>query len=457
MMKKIIYSLLTLCATSLTSCNNWLDVKPSGHEEETEQFGSVTGFENALIGAYIGMKAGQLYGENLSMGMLEYMAQHWVANSADAEGHFSDYDYKDARVETAFKDVYAGLYNVILNINNLLRHVDNGVLHSNKHDMIKGEALALRAFLHFDLLRLFGPVPGTQDQRKMLVYATSVSKKPMPIQTWSEYTSLLEKDLNEAETFLKNVDTQKLQDPFFSYRHNRMNHWAVLALKARFYLWIQNKAKAKDYAGKVIKGGWRSLCQKDDIARQNDYVAGKEHLFSLHVHNLKDLTEQFIYRAGGVYMPEDYIRKQLFEGDVTDVRLNTLWKQVTETSRTRFVLMKYKQADATPRYAAEQIPLIRLYEMYLIMIECSDSAEEYMPLVEELIKARNVSLKIDASTPENKAKFLNLEYNKEFYGEGQLFFQYKRQGAKDIMWSNVEGTKSVYELPIPKTEVKYKE
>jgi hypothetical protein len=60
-------------------------------------------------------------------------------------------------------------------------------------------------------------------------------------------------------------------------------------------------------------------------------------------------------------------------------------------------------------------------------------------------------------TPENKEKFLNLEYNKEFYGEGQLFFQYKRRNAKDILWSNIEGTKSVYELPIPKTEIKYKD
>lgn len=456
-MKKLIYCIVALCVFSLTSCDKWLDVKPSNNEEERELFSTETGFESSMTGAYIGMKASQLYGENLTMGMLEYMAQHWVANSADVEGHYSDYDYENVQVESSIKGVYAGLYNVIANVNNLLRYVDNGVLHGAKHDLIKGEALGLRAFLQFDLLRLFGPIPGTQDNTKMLAYATEVTRKPMPIQTWDEYTALLEKDLNEAEALLKNIDMQKNKDPFFSYRHNRMNYWAVQALKARFYLWIQNKAKAKEYAEKVIKGGWCSLCQKDDIAQQNDYVASKEHLFSLHVYDLKEMTERLIYRPGGVYMPESYIRKKLFESDITDVRLNTLWKQVTETSRTRFVLMKYKQSDNTPKYAAEQIPLIRLYEMYLIMIECSESAAEYMPLVDELMKARNVSLQINAGTPENKEKFLNLEYNKEFYGEGQLFFQYKRRSEKNILWSNVEGTKSVYELPIPKTEVKYKE
>ncbi|MGI6243356.1 MAG: RagB/SusD family nutrient uptake outer membrane protein [Prevotella sp.] len=456
-MKKLIYYIVAICICSLTSCDNWLDVKPSNNEEEKELFSTESGFESALTGVYIGMKTGQLYGENLTMGMLEYMAQHWVANSADVEGHYSDYDYENAQVETSIKGVYAGLYNVILNINNLLRYADNGVLQGAKHDVIKGEALGLRAFLQFDLLRLFGPVPGTQDDRKMLAYATAVTKEPMPIQTWDEYIALLEKDLNEAETLLKDVDMNTHQDPFFSYRHNRMNYWAVQALKARFYLWTKNNAKAKEYAGKVIHGGWRSLCQNDDIAQTNDYIASKEHLFSLHVYDLKELTERFIYRPGGVYMPENYIRKELFESDITDVRLNTLWKQVAETSRTRFVLMKYKQDDRTPNYAAEQIPLIRLYEMYLIMIECSEDVAEYTPLVDKLMKARNVSLQIGVDTPEKKERFLNLEYNKEFYGEGQLFYQYKRRGAKDILWSNIEGTKSVYELPIPKTEIKYKD
>lgn len=40
-------------------------------------------------------------------------------------------------------------------------HADNGVLLTpGMYEIIRGECLALRAFLHFDLMRLFGPVPG---------------------------------------------------------------------------------------------------------------------------------------------------------------------------------------------------------------------------------------------------------------------------------------------------------
>ena len=455
-MKKAIYNIIICaCTILMCSCDNWLDVKPSSNEEESEVYTTETGFENALTGIYINMKSKQLYGERLTMGMLEYMAQHWVSNSTDVTGFYSNYDYENAEVEASVKEVYAGLYNVILNTNNLLRFVDNGVLQGDKRNLIKGEALGVRAFCHFDLLRLFGPIPGMQDEKKMLTYARVVSKENLPVSNWDEYITLLKQDLDEAETLLKGVDAKSHHDIFFNYRQNRMNYWAVLALKARLYLWIQDYTKAKQYALQVINGHWRSLCQKDDIVQSKDYIASKEHLFSLHVYNLKELTEVLIYRPAGVYMPERYVKKGLFASDVTDVRINTLWKQVTETSRTRFVLMKYKQDDDILKSSAEQIPLIRLYEMYLIAIECSNTPDEYKPWVNELLKARHVSQQVDVDTQEGKKVFVATEYNKEFYGEGQQFFQYKRRGDRNILWTNKEGTKSVYVLPIPKTEIKY--
>uniref|UniRef100_UPI0035CEAEF2 RagB/SusD family nutrient uptake outer membrane protein n=1 Tax=Hoylesella enoeca TaxID=76123 RepID=UPI0035CEAEF2 len=134
-MKKTIYYIIFLSTLMMSSCSDWLDVKPSNNEEEEEMFSTETGFENALTGVYINMKSHQLYGRQLTMGMLEYMAQHWVANSSTTEGRYSNYDYEDAAVEESIKNIYAGLYNVLLNVNNLLRFVDNGVLSGEKHDL----------------------------------------------------------------------------------------------------------------------------------------------------------------------------------------------------------------------------------------------------------------------------------------------------------------------------------
>ena len=237
-MKHTLYYILFLSMMLCSSCSDWLDVRPEKYTEENEMFSTITGFQNSLTGVYIQLKSKTLYGQNLSMGMMEYLAQHWVTNSSEAVGKLSNFEYDDADVETMINGVYADLYNTILSINNLLRFVDNGVLRGKSYNMIKGEALALRAFCHLDLLRLYGPVPGRQTDKKMLSYAQVVSREPMKVNTWKEYTEFLLKDLNDAETLLKEVDLgEPIIDDYALFRQNRMNYWAVKALKARFYLW----------------------------------------------------------------------------------------------------------------------------------------------------------------------------------------------------------------------------
>ena len=198
------------------------------------------------------------------------------------------------------------------------------------------------------------------------------------------------------------------------------------------------------------------LSQPENFTNK-DYIASSEHLFSIHVYNLEDITEAFFYRAGGVEQTKSLIAK-LFEGDVTDIRGDEkLWKQLKGSDfGNRYVLMKYKQSEALVT-TREQIPLVRLYEMYLIAIECSDEASVYQPLIKQLLTARNMSLDMDNAGVDQKNQFVAMEYHKEFYGEGQAFYQSKRRNDETIMWSNTPGSASVYVLPIPKGEIKYEE
>lgn len=55
------------------------------------------------------------------------------------------------------------------------------------YKLIKGEALGLRAFCHLDLLRLYGPIPGKQTDKKILSYAERGIPQNMPVNTWAEY------------------------------------------------------------------------------------------------------------------------------------------------------------------------------------------------------------------------------------------------------------------------------
>lgn len=360
-MKKTIYYIMIGCLLLGTGCSDWLSVNPKDKVEQKEMFSDENGFKNALIGNYIMLKDGKLYGKTLTMEFCENLAQHWKTDPQAIDGYTAAYDYKNAEVERLIEDIYGKFYNTIVNINNLLGYVDNGILTSDMHDLIKGEALAMRAFCHLDILRLFGPIPGEQTKDRILSYVRTVSKNYHEVNTWEEYVGYLEKDLNDAEALLKEVEEKGMGDEFFNYRQNRLNYWAVLALKARFYLWIQDKKQAAEYAGRVIANKDFRLNQGTDFAAK-DNIASPEHLFSLHVYNLNDIVSNYFLNAGGVEQDQDKVKTDIFESDVTDYRVTYLWNEITEKSGTRYILEKYKQ-EGMPDAGLQEVPLIRLYEM----------------------------------------------------------------------------------------------
>ena len=454
-MKKLVYYILAFSLLPSMGCDDWLDVKPSNRVEEEEMFSSESGFQNALTGAYITLKDEGLYGRTLTMDFTENLAQHWNVEPQSASDYVRKFKYDEAGVEATKDGIYAALYKNIAYVNNILTFAENGVLSENMYHFIKGEALGLRAYMHLDLLRLFGPVPGNQSSGKMLTYARELSRENLEVNTWEEYIAYLEKDLDEAERLLAGVEDKGIKDDFLTYRQNRMNYYAVMATKARFYLWTQNKAKAGEYANKVIASKRFRLADSQEFT-DKDFIASKEHIFSVHVFDLQELTENYFYRAGGISQNQKLIEQDLFGGDPTDIRKAELWKSFKESAGSRFVLMKYKQGDAIVS-SREQVPLIRLYEMYLIAIECSDDPSVYQPLIDELLLARNMSLDMANASISKKNEFVAKEYNKEFYGEGQQFYQYKRRNDSSILWTDIQGSDKVYVLPIPKNEIKYGE
>ena len=56
-----------------------------------------------------------------------------------------------------------------------------------------------------------------------------------------------------------------------------------------------------------------------------------------------------------------------------------------------------------------------------------------------------------ADEQELKAFLLN-EYRREFFGEGQMFYTYKRTNTTDVQWIDAEMQEDYYILPLPETE-----
>ena len=88
------------------------------------------------------------------MGFLEMVAQTYTEVIYTYEDVLK-YNYEETNSEACIDGFWKGNYNAIANCNQILAHVDEqkGVFSSGVYEAVKAETMALRAFLHFDLLR----------------------------------------------------------------------------------------------------------------------------------------------------------------------------------------------------------------------------------------------------------------------------------------------------------------
>lgn len=160
----------------LTACQDWLDVRPKTEIESKDLFESESGFKEALAGVYSNMTSQQLYGRDLTFGIIDALGQCWdIKSTANEFFYFTVYNYQEKVVQVRIDTIWASMYNVIANINNILEHIDaqRGIFYKDNYSIIKGEALALRAYVHFDLLRMFAPADFSGVD-KVLPYVTTV-------------------------------------------------------------------------------------------------------------------------------------------------------------------------------------------------------------------------------------------------------------------------------------------
>ena len=460
--------MLLLCC--ITACNDWLEVAPQAEKEEAEMFEKEVGFRNVLIGAYIRMKSNNLYGEDLTYGSIEMLAQHWT-NTDDLGKYLKAYNYEQSVVETKINSFYGNLYKVIADVNGLLNNIDarKEMFEGNNFEIIKGEALAIRAFCHFDVLRLFGPIPTNLPEGTILPYVTTVSIVPNRLVSYNDFTTKLLADLDEAERCLeandpiltasiKELSTLEVaqDDNFLCDRQMRMNYYAVCALKARVQLWLGNKNEALKYAQKVIdakdpNGNVMFRLGSATDCANGDLIFSSEHIFNLNVYNLSD----FKISAANTFYTNSTALKYFWASETTDIRRGKMWKEVYDNYwwTYYYYMTKYTQATNMPVWAKNSIPLFRLAEMYLIAMECG-SIQNANDLYKEVCIARDITPVTFGST-EELLETLILEYNREFYGEGQAFYAYKRLGRSKIFGTSTVGSALIYVLPLPKAESLY--
>ena len=260
-----------------TACNNWLDIQPSDRIAEDRVFSQVSGFWGALNGVYTELLSSNLYGGFLTVQGVEVMAQRYnVSQNQETFYNLSQYAFTQEQVKLRLESYWNEAYKQILECNNILENAEvrhGEVLNDKQYNLIRAEALALRGFLHFDLLRMFGPLP-TQLDSKAIPYKETISVSAPGMLTGNEVIEKVLTDLAEAESILKNWDPAVSEGMLmavndddhdndgntYRFRGLRLNYYAVVALKARVYLWAGNKTEALKYAKMIIENPEAETC-----------------------------------------------------------------------------------------------------------------------------------------------------------------------------------------------------
>ncbi|WP_297060164.1 RagB/SusD family nutrient uptake outer membrane protein [uncultured Duncaniella sp.] len=457
-----------LTLLSATSCEDWFDVDPRTEIKESDLFKDESGFFDALTGVYSIMGRSSLYGDELTMGSIDAITQIYYIgyNTAHPLYYMSTFEYENTRVRPAIDAMWSGMYEAVANVNNLLAHIaqaDRNMFESNNYELIKGEALALRAYLHFDLLRLFGPSFRMDKDRKCIPYVTTVSKQNTPYSSPKEVVDLCLRDLQEAEKLLADDPVKNIiQDEENIYRMNRrtrMNLYATQALMARIYHYAGDKTNALRYAGTLIDNENLKLITST-MGVKNDRVISSELLFALFVDNLSDWADNHFRHSSYGY---DYYQMQFYMDEFFDKNAGTgsdvRYDAQFDIDGSNMKLSKYLSKDADSYNAKFRVPMLRLSEMYYIAAESTDDIDYASDLLNSVRRARALE-PITYADFNAVESYLTREYRREFYGEGQLFFRYKWLDSDNIadgyLIKNVSSRKEkVYMLPLPDQEKEF--
>ena len=492
MKKKLIICLLPLLA--LSACSDWLDVEPKSEIKLDIMFETEQGFKDALTGCYMLLSDDQLYGATLTCTFLDVLGQQYALLGATSSPYYNASRYIYSNYESTISGIWSKMYNAIANINALIEGLEanQSVLHPSIYAMTKAEAYSLRAFVYLDLVRLFtwGNLPERSDKLEMLSipYVKVYDKYIIPQETLGKVLQYIHDDLEVAIALFNVYDPDSNvgdrpegyelpnDDLFYdkkTVRPYRMSLKAALATRMRLNMWEGNYENALTDAQMLIDDfspTWNNTLDNNENVR--DLAFSTEMLFGVETFERFENTVKTYFKltvADGLnmnyaafYLPESRVN-EIYEVDEgigsADWRYARLW----EKASGNYCFLKFWEYE--DMQYTNKMPLLKWPEIYYTAAEClirkggAENREKAIDYLNTVRHNRNIpstnDLPYTLSADEVNNEIYK-EWCKEYIGDGQMFYYYKRLGYTSIPnGPAVDYNDQVYVLPMPQTEVDF--
>ncbi|MFT2009953.1 RagB/SusD family nutrient uptake outer membrane protein [Pontibacter sp. 13R65] len=245
-MKKIKILALSLGLLSLGACSDdFIDAEPITTLTETNFYRTPADADKALIGCYDGLQ--RVWSEGISFPVAsEIFSDNCFGGTGNADGFgyqaIDEFDrLRSPSDRNLFEANWRDYYRAIYRCNMLLSKLDQIEWGNNEEqrNITESEARYLRAYLYFDMVRLWGNIP----------LLTAPSAENLPQSSPEEVYKVIAEDLKFAADNMP-ATSYTAQNPA---TRGRVTKWAAEALLGRVFLYYTGYYQKPDLAGVVSK------------------------------------------------------------------------------------------------------------------------------------------------------------------------------------------------------------
>lgn len=432
-MKRINILLTALALIFATSCDSFLDVKPSNQVDSESSIQNASDAQIMLQGLMNKLTSSSYYGRNfLIYGDAKGgdVTTYSAGNGGDAWYYFTH-----EQTSNAYTSYWSTMYNCLLQANNIIKNI-NALKEGGATglDDYLGQALTVRALIHFDLVRLYGKpynMSGAPASYGVPVVTEPLDASAQLLRNTVEevYTQVLA-DLNAAAPLLGK-----------SKKNGFINYYANQAILSKVYMYMDNFTQALTIAENIINDGPYKAYEPSEWVASWTRTFGNESIFELNVLvNEGDLgtgSPGCYYRrrahgisAGGVFLASKYWFEIMDKDDVRWGIMDSDQSDEDDATGRKGACYKYSGSiklggDGKENSTAVNIKVIRLSEVLLNAAEAAvrtnnqAKAKEYLSVVAK----RNPNWEAPATIT---VEDIMTERRREFLTEGIVFFEQMR-------------------------------
>lgn len=446
MQKRILRGLVWLSILFIpTSCNQWLDLQPQDGITKDKFWKTKEQVQAAVTGCYAAMLAPSPNFAVSTNGPNGLVTNLFLWGELRADMITSTFSTRSEERDIINVNILAsnGLTNwrtvyQIINYCNTVIDFAPAVLDNDKtftQQALNGyiaEAKTIRALMYFSLARTFGDVP-----LKLKSTSTDSEIEQIAKTTQAEVLAQIVKDLSEAEP-----------DAPLTYGNNasdkgRITRYAVNALQADVYLWMEKYPEVIVACDKVIKSSKFGLIEGTRFFN-SVFVQGNstEGIFELQFDRQRLNEFYFMFSLSRRFSATNYVMDEVYMQDFTDDTKIDLRGSGAAVRATDAMIWKYSGLNFTQQRAIEDYTAHWVFYRYadiLLMkaeaLALTNKGTEALSII-KTIRERAQALELTNENPdptniEAVADFILSERAREFAFEGKRWYDILRHSKRN--------------------------